>query len=81
MSRIGKLPVEIPAGVKASVNGMTVSVEGPKGKLEKTFADAVKITLDGNKIHVEPSSNSRFSGAMHGTVRSIINGMVEGVTK
>ena len=81
MSRIGKLPVEIPAGVKASVNGCTVCIEGPKGKLEKTFADAVKITLEGNQIHVAPSSNSRFSGAMHGPVRSIINGMVEGVTK
>lgn len=81
MSRIGKLPVEIPAGVKASVDGYTVKIEGPKGKMEKTFADAVKITLDGNAIHVVPASNSRFSGAMHGTVRSIINGMVHGVTQ
>lgn len=81
MSRIGKLPVEIPAGVKAVVDGCTVKVEGPKGKMEKTFADAVKITLEGNLIHVAPASNSRFSGAMHGTVRSIINSMILGVTK
>ncbi|MBO7520775.1 MAG: 50S ribosomal protein L6 [Opitutales bacterium] len=81
MSRIGKLPVVIPAGVKASVEGYTVKVEGPKGKLEKTFAPAVKITLEDGAIHVAPASNSRFSGAMHGTVRSVINSMVEGVAK
>ncbi|MBO6102428.1 MAG: 50S ribosomal protein L6 [Opitutales bacterium] len=81
MSRIGKLPVAIPAGVKASVEGCTVKVEGPKGKLEKTFAPAVKIELKDGAIHVEPSSNSRFSAAMHGTARSIINAMVQGVEK
>lgn len=81
MSRIGKLPITIPAGVKASVDGVTVKIEGPKGKLEKTFDPAVKIELKDGIITISPSSNSRFSKAMYGTVRSIINGMVEGVTK
>lgn len=81
MSRIGKLPVVVPAGVKATVDGYTVKVEGPKGKLEKTFAPAVKIELKDGAISVEPSSNSRFSAAMHGTVRSIINAMIQGVEK
>ena len=82
MSRIGKLPVNIPAGVKATVEGSTVKVEGPKGKLEKTFdASAVKITLKDDTITVEPASNSRFSRAMYGTVRSIVNSMVTGVEK
>lgn len=80
MSRIGKIPVQVPAGVKISVNGSTVEVEGAKGKLSKTFdATAVKITLEGYAVHVVPANDSRFAGAMHGTVRAIINNMVKGV--
>ncbi len=81
MSRIGKLPVAIPAGIKASVSDNTVNVEGPKGKLSQTFASAVKIALDDGKITVEPASASRFSRAMFGTARSIIAGMVKGVSE
>ena len=79
MSRIGKLPIAVPAAVKVSVNGVTVQVEGPKGKLEKTFDPAVKIVLENGEIKVSPTSNSRFSKAMYGTVRSIIAAMVKGV--
>ncbi len=79
MSRIGKLPVHVPAGVKASVSGNTVSIEGPKGKLSKEFNSAVKISMEGDAIKVEPASASRLSSAMHGTARSIINAMVQGV--
>lgn len=81
MSRIGKLPVVVPAGVKAAVEGTTVKIEGPKGKLSQTFGNSVKITLDGGQIHVAPASASRLSKAMFGTVRSIIAGMVKGVTE
>lgn len=82
MSRIGKLPVHVPAGVKVSIDGATVNVEGAKGKLSKTFdASSVKITLDGETVHVVPLSDTRFAGAMHGTVRAIINNMVKGVTE
>lgn len=81
MSRIGKLPVEIPAGVKASVDGVTVKIEGPKGKLSHTFSNAVSIVLEGNEIKVAPTSNSRQSRAMYGTARSIIAGMVKGVVE
>lgn len=79
MSRIGKLPVEILQGVTVTVNGNTVEVKGPKGTLNKTFDPAVKIAVEDNKVIVSPASDSRFAGAMHGTVRSIINGMVNGV--
>lgn len=79
MSRIGKLPVVIPAGVKASVENNTVGIEGAKGKLSQSFNSAVKITLENNEIKVEPTSASRLSKAMYGTARSIINGMVNGV--
>ena len=82
MSRIGKLPVKIPAGVKASVNDNCVSVEGPKGKVSQSFdKNAIKIVLEGDVIHVSPSSNSRCSDAMFGTARSIIAGMVKGASE
>ena len=76
MSRIGKLPVKVPAGVKASVNGGTVVIEGAKGKLEQNFGTAVDIKLENDEITVVPASASRHSSAMHGTARSIIAGMV-----
>jgi large subunit ribosomal protein L6 len=82
MSRIGKLPVAIPEKVKVSVNDGAVSVEGPKGKLEKAFnLSHVSIVVEENEVKVSPANSSRLSKAMHGTARSIINGMVEGVTK
>ncbi|KAF0093843.1 MAG: large subunit ribosomal protein L6 [Puniceicoccaceae bacterium 5H] len=81
MSRIGKLPVVLPSKVKAEVNNGTVKIEGPKGKLEKTFdPKAVTIKLEDNQILVEPvNTRNIFSRSMHGTARSVINGMVHGV--
>ena len=81
MSRIGKLPVVIPAGVKASVEGNVVTIEGAKGKLTETFNSAVNIVLEGNEIKVSSASESRLSRAMFGTARSIIAGMVKGVVE
>lgn len=82
MSRIGKLPVAIPEKVKVSVNNGAVSVEGPKGKLEKVFnVSHATVVVEDNEVKVSPANSSRLCKAMHGTVRSIINGMVEGVTK
>ncbi len=80
MSRIGKLPVAIPAGVKVSLEGHTLTVEGAKGKLVETFNTAVDIKVEAEQIIVVPASNSRLSRAMFGTARSIINSMVIGVT-
>jgi len=80
MSRIGKQPVPIPAKVKIDVKGTTVMVEGPKGKVQKTFAPVVKIEKKDNNLVVSPSDDSRFSKAMFGTVRSVISGMVKGVS-
>jgi large subunit ribosomal protein L6 len=82
MSRIGKLPVILPAKVKATVVNNTVVVEGPKGRLEHSFSQtAVKIRVDGNAIKVDALGESRQIGALHGTTRSIIAGMVLGVEK
>ncbi|WOO43503.1 50S ribosomal protein L6 [Rubellicoccus peritrichatus] len=81
MSRIGKLPVAIPDKVKVAVDGVSVTVEGPKGTLTKNFDTNVSIKVDGDNVIIEPASNSRQSRAMWGTARSIIQGMVEGVVK
>ncbi len=81
MSRIGKLPVVIPAGVKVSTAGQTVNVEGPKGKLSQSFDSVVEVKVDGKQVIVTPKGDSRFANAMHGTARAIINKMVKGVTE
>jgi len=80
MSRIGKLPVPVPEKVKVDIKGQTVLVEGPKGKVSKTFAPVVSIKLADKKVSVAPTEESRFARAMYGTARSVIAGMVKGVT-
>ena len=80
MSRIGKQPVLIPDKVKVTVTDTLVLVEGPKGKVSKLFAPVVKITVADKKVTVAPTEQSRFANAMYGTARSIIAGMVKGVT-
>ena len=80
MSRIGKQPVPIPDKVKVDIKDTTVHVEGPKGKVHKTFAPVVTITITDKKVVVAPIGDTRFARAMYGTARSIISGMVKGVT-
>ncbi|ATC63420.1 50S ribosomal protein L6 [Nibricoccus aquaticus] len=81
MSRIGKVPVPIPDKVKVDVKNGTVLVEGPKGKVSKTFAPDVKISVADKKVSFVPADDSRFARAMYGTARSIVAGMVKGVTE
>ena len=82
MSRIGKQPVPIPDKVKVDVKGHTVSVEGPKGKVSKTFAPVVSIAVKDKAVTVSPTEDdSRFAKAMFGTVRSVIAGMVKGASE
>ena len=80
MSRIGKKPVQIPDKVKVAITGTTVSVEGPKGKVSKTFAPVVKIEQQDKTLVVSKTEDTRFSRAMYGTARSIIASMVQGVS-
>jgi large subunit ribosomal protein L6 len=80
MSRIGKQPVPIPDKVKVDIKETTVRVEGPKGRVEKTFAPVVSIEIADKKVRVKPLEETRFANAMYGTARSIIAGMVKGVT-
>ena len=81
MSRIGKQPVPIPDKVKVSVTHGTVLVEGPKGKVSKTFASAVAVTVADQRVTFAPTDETRFANAMYGTARSIVAGMVKGVTE
>jgi len=80
VSRIGRLPVEVPQGVDVNVKGTHVRVKGPKGQLEHTFPASMKITLDKGVITVERPSDEGTHRAMHGMTRAIINNMVVGVT-
>src|SRR5687767_10051547 len=79
MSRVGKLPVLVPQGVKAEIRGLNIKVNGPKGQLERTFKGEISITLENDQILVSKLSESKQARAMWGTARSVINGMVKGV--
>jgi len=83
MSRIGKQSVVIPEKVKVAVNAASnsVLVEGPKGKVQKSFAPVVKIDVADKKVTFAPTEDTRFSRAMYGTARSVVAGMVKGVTE
>ncbi|MFO0964834.1 MAG: 50S ribosomal protein L6 [Gemmataceae bacterium] len=83
MSRIGKQPVTIPAGVKVQVSEGKVRVEGPKGKLEIAPHPSMKVTLDEKTkaVLVARPNDERLNRALHGLTRSLIFNMVEGVTK
>jgi large subunit ribosomal protein L6 len=81
MSRIGKQPVVIPAGVKVKLDGGKVHVEGPKGKLELAWHPNMKVEADGASLKISRPDDERQNRALHGLTRSLINNMVVGVTK
>jgi len=81
MSRIGKHPVVLPKGVTARVEGNTVYVKGPKGELERTLHDDMKLTLADNQLVIERPSDEANHKALHGLSRTLVANMVEGVTK
>ncbi|WP_249872554.1 50S ribosomal protein L6 [Oceanobacillus saliphilus] len=81
MSRIGLKPIEIPEGVELKLNGTTVTVKGPKGELTRELHSDMKINIEDNVLTVERPSDHKDHRALHGTTRSLINNMVEGVSK
>ena len=81
MSRIGKKPVLVPAGVTVAVDNTTVTVKGPKGELERTFSDLVTITEEGEEILVTTNDETREANAQHGLTRTLIHNMVIGVSE
>ncbi len=80
MSRIGKKPVLLPAGVQVKINGSDVHVKGPKGELSRSFDPAMTIVLQGNEVLVTRPDDQRQNRALHGLTRALLNNMVEGVT-
>ncbi len=83
MSRIGKNPIPIPDGVKVSLKGNTVTVEGPKGKLSMDFHPDMRVVVDEKEkqIRVERPTERAFHKALHGTTAALIRNMVKGVTE
>lgn len=81
MSRIGKKPVAVPAGVTVSVKGSTVSAKGPKGELLRTFHPDMAIALEGTTLSVARPSDEARHKALHGLSRTLLSNMVEGVAK
>ena len=81
MSRIGKKPVTVPAGVTVTINGNEVKAKGPKGELDRTFSDLVTISQEGGEIHVVRNDETTESNAQQGLTRTLIHNMVVGVSE
>ena len=81
MSRVGKMPVAIPAGVDVSIKEDQINVKGTGGNLSLTLNALVKATNEGGKLSFVPANDSREANAMSGTMRQLVNNMVVGVTK
>jgi large subunit ribosomal protein L6 len=81
VSRIGKKPIDVPAGVTVKVENNLVTVKGPKGELQRQIHHMMKVTLDNGVITVERPDDEKENRALHGLSRTLIRNMVEGVTK
>ena len=82
MSRIGRAPITIPAGVEVKVEDHNhIIVKGPKGTLERTLVPSMSVEIDGGVLHVKRPNDTKESRSLHGLTRTLINNMVEGVTK
>lgn len=81
MSRIGKKPIAIPAGVEVKVAGPTVSIKGPLGKLDWPLVEGVTVAVESGNVVVSRASDDPNVRALHGLVRAELNNMIHGVTK
>lgn len=81
MSRIGKKPVQIPAGVEVAVDGKHLTIKGSKGTLEFDFHDLISIAVEDNEIVVTRANDERTAHAMHGLTRALVQNMVTGVSE
>ncbi|MBT2758928.1 50S ribosomal protein L6 [Mesobacillus foraminis] len=81
MSRVGKKPIEIPAGVTVTNENNHVTVKGPKGELSRSFNQDIQISIEENVITITRPSDVKEHRALHGTTRAVLSNMVEGVSK
>ena len=80
MSRIGRLPISVPAGVEVKVDGNLVTVKGPKGELSHKIASPITVALNENEIVVSRPNDERLSRSLHGLTRTLIQNLIIGVT-
>ena len=81
MSRVGKLPIPIPQGVNVNLAENEITIKGPKGELKTSFTGDVKVETTDGKITVSPANDTGRARAMWGTIRSVINNLVQGVSE
>ncbi|MEO0310444.1 MAG: hypothetical protein RIQ89_101 [Bacteroidota bacterium] len=81
MSRIGKLPITIPAKVEITINKGTITVKGPKGELSRKLEDGISVTQEGNELIVTRATEQKRHKALHGLSRALIANMVKGVSE
>ena len=81
MSRIGRLPISVPAGVEVAVDGSVVKVNGPKGELTQTVAAPITVVVEDGTVQVSRPNDERESRALHGLTRTLIANMVQGVSE
>jgi large subunit ribosomal protein L6 len=80
MSRVGRKPIAIPSGVEVNINGSEVTVKGPKGTITRRFHSDINISLEDGQLIVTRPSDEKLHRALHGTTRSLLSNMIEGVT-
>lgn len=81
MSRIGKQPITLPAGVKVEVKNGVVYVEGPKGKLEQKISDLLSVSIDGQTVTIDRAEETGAASSLHGLTRTLVANMVTGVSQ
>lgn len=81
MSRIGRMPIDVPAGVTVKLDGPVITVKGPKGELTRTLHQDMKVTIQDNVITVERPTEEKNHRALHGLTRALVANMVQGVTE
>jgi large subunit ribosomal protein L6 len=81
MSRIGRMPIQVPSGVDVKIDGHEVSVKGPKGSIEKSFHPDMKLVAEGDTIVVQRPSDAKEHRSLHGLTRSLLANMIKGVTE
>jgi len=80
VSRIGRLPIAVPAGVQVELNGAFVKVKGPKGEMQRTFSPLIDMALENGLVTVTRRSDNPAERALHGTTRAVLNNMIRGVS-
>ncbi|MBI5944237.1 MAG: 50S ribosomal protein L6 [Chloroflexi bacterium] len=81
MSRIGRLPIDIPNGVQVNLNGSNVIVKGPKGEMKRDFSNTIGIAMENNQLTFTRNSEDPAERALHGTTRAVLANMIHGVSK